>query len=285
MQQRCKIGVVGAGVMGKAVAYRFAKFRFDVLLVESDSSVCARAARDIRNLFRHDLLVGRVKPPADVLDRIECSEAMQQLSECKFIVENITEDRIAKFSFYEQLAPILAPDAVIAVNTSTLPVGPFGRAAGAAARVLGVHFMNPVYLKDTVELVIGDETSAETTALAEEVLAAAQMSAITVRDRPGFVINRVFMVTVNEAIRCLGEGLADAADIDRLFSQCLGHTMGPLATADLIGLDTIKFSLDRLHEAYGDEKYQPAPLLHEMVRAGTYGCKSGRGIFNYEGNS
>jgi 3-hydroxybutyryl-CoA dehydrogenase len=278
------VGVVGAGVMGKGVAYRFAKFGYRVVLIDSDDEVLRLAPSEVRNMMRHERLVlGGAAASEDALDRITYSRNLGDLHRCGFVVENITEDRNLKLQLYQQFRQILAPQTVVAVNTSTIAIGPLAELLSDPSRILGVHFMNPVYLKSTVELIVGDRTSDQTVDFVKQQLAACGMRSISVRDRPGFVINRVFMVTVNEAINCLGEGIADARAIDQLFQECLGQKMGPLATADLIGLDTVKLSLDRLKEVYGDEKYNPAPLLVELVSKGRYGCKTGIGVFSYEG--
>lgn len=278
------VGVLGAGVMGKAIAYRFAKFGHDVMLVDHDQTVLDKAPQDIRNIGRHDRLMTGTSPNAERLDGIARSTSLYSLKAADIVIENITEDRAAKTAVYQRLGAILHPKAIVAVNTSTLPIGELADIIGGVERVIGAHFMNPVYLKDTVEMIVGQRTSPGTIETTEQLLASCGMTAIVVHDRAGFVINRVLMVAINEAIRCLEEGVADARSIDQLFERCLGHAMGPLATGDLIGLDTIKLSLDRLHEAYGEAKYVPTDKLVEMVKEGRLGRKSGAGFFSYRGD-
>jgi 3-hydroxybutyryl-CoA dehydrogenase len=148
-------------------------------------------------------------------------------------------------------------------------------------RVLGIHFMNPVPMKPTVEMIRGFHTSEESLDTARRLLAAMGKDAIVVNDMPGFVSNRVLMLTVNEAAFVVQDGVAPAADVDLLFKKCFGHKMGPLETADLIGLDTILYSIEVLHESYADSKYRPCPLLKKMVDAGLLGRKSGKGFYDY----
>jgi 3-hydroxybutyryl-CoA dehydrogenase len=170
---------------------------------------------------------------------------------------------------------------VFAANTSAIEIARIAAATGRPDRVLGMHFMNPVYAKPTVEMIRARATSESTLDRARTLLRQMGKDAIVVGDAPGFVSNRVLMLTINEAIRVVEEGIASSEDVDRLFRTCFGHKMGPLETADLIGLDTILYSIEVLHEEFADSKYRPCPLLRKMVRAGLHGRKSGKGFYDY----
>jgi 3-hydroxybutyryl-CoA dehydrogenase len=176
---------------------------------------------------------------------------------------------------------VCPPRAVFAANTSCISITRIGGWTGRADRVLGMHFMNPVPLKPVVETVRGHHTSQETLDTAAALLAGMGKEAIVVNDFPGFVSNRVLMLTINEAAWEVQDGVASPEDIDRIFVTCFGHKMGPLATGDLIGLDTIVLSLEVLLDSYGDPKFRPCPLLRKMVDAGLHGRKTERGFFDY----
>ena len=171
---------------------------------------------------------------------------------------------------------------MFAANTSAIPITRIASLTRRPARVIGMHFMNPVPLKPVVEVIRGYYTADETVALAQGLLAGMGKEGVVVNDSPGFVSNRVLMLTINEAIFLLHEGVAAAEDVDKIFKGCFGHKMGPLETADLIGLDTILLSIEVLYESFNDSKYRPCPLLKKMVDAGLYGQKSGQGFYTYQ---
>jgi 3-hydroxybutyryl-CoA dehydrogenase len=171
---------------------------------------------------------------------------------------------------------------VFAVNTSAISITRIASVTSRAPQVIGMHFMNPVPLKPMVEVIRGYHTSEQTIDTAKALVAAMDKECIVVNDSPGFVTNRVMMLTINEAIFMVQEQVSSVVEIDRLFKQCFGHKMGPLETADLIGLDTILLSIEVLYESFNDSKYRPCPLLKQMVDAGLYGRKSGRGFYTYQ---
>jgi 3-hydroxybutyryl-CoA dehydrogenase len=187
-----------------------------------------------------------------------------------------------KEAVYRRLDQVCGPDVVFAANTSAVPITEIGSWTRRPDRVLGIHFMNPVLLKPTVEMIRGVHTSATTMVTAQELLTSMGKDWVLVEDSPGFVSNRVLMLAVNEAAYLVHERVASVEDIDKVFTSCFDHKMGMLATADLIGIDTILLSINVLWEQFGDSKYRPCPLLKKMVHAGELGRKSGKGFYTYE---
>lgn len=280
---RGPIGVVGAGVMGAGVAQALAQAGYQTLLVDLHEEAIDRARQDIRNALRLAAMFDRKKAvdADEVLGRIQGSTALEVLGEADFVIENITEKWPLKETLYGQMDVLCRPECIFAANTSVISITRFGGATHRPDRVLGIHFMNPVPMKPTVEMIRGFHTTAATLNTAKALLARMGKEAIVVEDQPGFVSNRVLMLTVNEAAFVVADGVADAASVDKLFRECFGHKMGPLETADLIGLDTILLSLEGLFEAYQDSKFRPCPLLRKLVDAGLLGRKSGRGFHQY----
>jgi 3-hydroxybutyryl-CoA dehydrogenase len=277
------IGIVGAGVMGCGLSQVLAQTGHQVVLVDKSDEILRKAKDEVRNGVRMAAMFGKQKNlDADrILAAIEFTTDRERLSKAGFVVENVTEDWGVKKSVYEAIDRICPPHCVFAVNTSCISITKVGAVTSRPARVIGMHFMNPVPLKPTVEVIRGFYTSEETIATARSFLDGMGKQAIIVNDVPGFVSNRVLMPMVNEAVFLVQEGVAPAEDVDRLFKQCFGHKMGPLETADLIGLDTILNSIVVLHESFGDSKYRPCPLLVKMVDAGLLGRKSGKGFYTY----
>lgn len=277
------VGVVGAGVMGVGVAQSLATTGHHVVLVDVSEEVLDGARRNLRDGLRAQALFG--KGPrldhADVLSRIEFTTDDALLAKADFVVENVTEDWETKKAVYERIDRIVRPEVVFAVNTSALSITRVASATTRPERVIGMHFMNPVPMKPMVEVIRGHHTTPETVEAARRFLAGMDKDCIVVEDMPGFVSNRVLMLTVNEAAFLVQDGVAPAADVDRLFKTCFDHRMGPLETADLIGLDTILKSVEVLYESYNDDKYRPCPLLKKMVAAGLLGRKSGEGFHTY----
>lgn len=278
------IGVIGAGVMGIGVAQCAAQAGLDVIMLDLDDAVLARSRQETRNQLRFGALMGRGVAAQDIaatLARIAFTTEPAALSHADFVVENIVENWEAKRSVYATLDAVCPAHCVFAANTSAIPITRIGGATSRPQQVLGMHFMNPVPLKDTVEVIRGYHTSEATLAVGLDFLARMGKQAVVVNDSPGFVSNRVLMLTINEAIALVHERVAAPADVDRIFEECFGHKMGPLATADLIGLDTILYSLEVLQDCFGDPKFRPSALLKQMVDAGLHGRKNGKGFFDY----
>lgn len=279
-----RVGVLGAGTMGAGVAQCVAGAGHQVVLVDNDPLALQNSLQAIERGCRMSrLLTGTAVDPREVMARIESSLELSQLKDCDLVVENVTENWEVKKGAYEELSSTCRPDAVFVVNTSAIPISRVASLVDEPSRVVGVHFMNPVPLKPAVELIRGSMTSDRTVKTVTEFLESIEKRPIAVNDSCGFVSNRVLMLTVNEAASLVHEGVADATTVDEVFTACFGHPMGPLATADLIGVDTIRDSLVVLYEHYGDAKFRPCALLEEMTNDGRLGRKSGQGFFRYSG--
>lgn len=277
------VGVVGAGTMGVGVSQAFAAAGLAVTVVDNDPRALERASERIELDARMAAMYTPDAPESgEVAARVTTTTDLTALADAGFVVENVTEKPAVKEEVYRRLDTICAPPCVFGVNTSAIPITRVGGWTARPDRVIGTHFMNPAHLKPLVEVIRGFHTSAEVIKATQELLTAIGKESVVVADSPGFVTNRVLMLTVNEAICLLDEGVATAAEIDRLFVRCFGHRMGPLATADLIGLDTVLYSLDVLLENFNEPKYRPSVLLRQYVDAGLLGRKSGRGFFGYE---
>lgn len=278
------IGVIGAGVMGVGLAHALAQSGLRTLLIDVSDSVLQSALGQIRNNIRFQRLFQKNQGsgPEEILGRIKVSADYDVLQDADFVVENVTEKLAIKTEVYRRLDAICPPRCVFAANTSAIPITRIGAMTSRPAQVLGMHFMNPVPLKTAVEVIRGYHTSDDTIATAARLLGLMGKKAILVNDSPGFVSNRVLMLTINEAIFLVQENVAAPEVVDEIFKNCFEHKMGPLETADLIGLDTILFSIEVLYDELKDSKFRPCPLLKKMVDAGLHGRKSGRGFYSYE---
>ncbi len=278
------IGVIGAGVIGLGVVQDLAQHGHSVVAVDLSDEILEKARQMIRQNLRTHQMFTREKTdkPAEVLGRINFTTDPQELAQVDFVIENVTEKWAVKEAVYRQIDPICPEHAVFGVNTSCISITRVGSVTSRPDRVVGMHFMNPVPLKSMVEVIRGFHTSEETLDTVRTLLSSCGKECVVVNDMPGFVSNRVAMVTVNEAIFVVQDQVASVPDVDLLFRTCFGHKMGPLETADLIGLDTILYSLEALYEGYNDDKFRPCPLLKKMVHAGRLGRKSGRGFYTYE---
>ncbi|MEU9118457.1 3-hydroxyacyl-CoA dehydrogenase family protein [Streptomyces sp. NPDC048506] len=280
-----RVGVLGAGTMGIGGAHAFAAAGLSVVLVDTTDQALDRARDLIGKNARFYGLIDRklaASTPDEVLSRIEFRTDLDGLADADFIVENVTENWDVKEELYRKMDAVAPEHCVFGVNTSAIPITKMASVTLRQDRVVGTHLMNPVPLKKLVEVIRGFHTSPETIERTRELFGLIGQDIVVVEDSSGFVTNRVAMLSVNEAILLLQDNVAQAGDIDRLFRQCLGHQMGPLETADLIGLDTVMYSLEVLLDNFNDPKFAPAPLLRKLVAAGRLGRKSGHGFYSYE---
>jgi 3-hydroxybutyryl-CoA dehydrogenase len=278
------VGVIGAGVMGVGVAQNLAETSHRVILIDVSQEILERAKSGIQKSIRLNRMFKKSEAqdsPDAVMKRIEFSIDCGRLKGADFVIENATEKWEIKQDIYRRIDNVCSDDCVFAANTSAIPITRIASVTRRGPKVLGMHFMNPVPLKSTVEIIRGYHTSDHTIDLAKTLLEQMGKQGIVVNDSPGFVTNRVLMLTINESIFLVQDQVASAEDVDALFRQCFGHKMGPLETADLIGLDTILYSIEVLYDSFNDSKYRPCPLLKKMVDAGLYGRKSGRGFYVY----
>jgi 3-hydroxybutyryl-CoA dehydrogenase len=275
--------VVGAGTMGNGIAQVFAMSGRPVLLLEPSEPALkkgmATIEKSLGKLVEKGILPAEARTEA--LGRIATREEAFPLSECVIAVEAVPERADVKRAVFQMLDKKLPPDAILATNTSSISVTELAAGTSRPTRFIGMHFMNPVPVMQLVEIVRGLDTSEETVAETVALAKALGKIPVVVADRPGFVSNRVLMPMINEAAFTLMEGVADREAIDTVMKLGMNHPLGPLALADLIGVDVCLDILEVLHKGLGEDKYRPCPLLRTMVAAGRLGRKSGRGFYEY----
>ena len=277
------VGVIGSGQMGNGIAQVAASSSKEVIMVDIKEEFLEKGTSTISNSLHKLASKGRIteKEASSALSRISTSVSMDALSECDLVVEAIPEIPELKFSTFRKLDSICKPEAILASNTSSISINEIASHTRRADRVIGMHFMNPVPIMKLVEVINGEETSEEVTS--EVISTSKDMGKIPLScmDSPGFVSNRILMPMINEAILTLQGGVAEPEAIDGIMKLGMNHPIGPLALADLIGLDTVKHILDVLQEGMEDDKYAPADLLVEKVSRGELGRKSGKGFYFY----
>ncbi len=279
-----EIAVIGAGVMGVDVAATAAANGYKVILKDIDPKVLEEAPRTIRHNIRNYKMLSQelnnwdVK---DILSRILFTDSYDGFEKASWVIENATEDWEIKRKLYDELSQVCSPDAMFAVNTSCISITKIAALMPRPERVIGIHFMNPVPLKEAAETIEGLQTSDEVVQAAKGLVKSLGKTAIHVKDFPGFVSNRLSHLFMNEAAFLVQDQVAEPEQIDLIFKLGYAHKMGPLETADLIGLDTVVRSLDVLYQSYQDPKFRCCPLLRKMVDAGLMGRKSGQGFYSY----
>ena len=280
------VGVIGAGNIGVGVVTDLVLHEIKSVVVDLNDTILQHAKAEVIKNVRFAPVLSKALPrlnTEEVLKRMTLTSNLDDVSSCDFIIENITEDWNIKKELYGQLERLVPSHVCFAANTSCISITQIASATNRPANVVGVHFMNPVHLKLTVEVIRGFHTSDATMSLVMQLFRQLGKEAIVVQDLPGFVSNRISHLFMNEAIFVLQDQVATAEDIDQIFKKCFGHKMGPLETADLIGLDTVMRSLDVLYESFHDPKYRCCPLLRKMVHAGHLGRKTGKGFYTYPG--
>ncbi|MCP4178786.1 MAG: 3-hydroxyacyl-CoA dehydrogenase family protein [bacterium] len=279
-----KVGVIGAGTMGIGVTLDLILHGISVVLVDISTEALEKAKLEILNNIRFAPMLNKniSKSMCDrSFERIFFTGNIEDVADCGFIIENVPEKFEIKETVYFQLDKICKPGVCFGVNTSCIPVTKIAGAIKRKNNIIGMHFMNPVFLKSTIEVIKGFHTSEECIKTTTDFLMQLNKKGIIVNDSPGFVANRISHLFMNEAAFVVQDQVANPKEVDEIFKKCYGHKMGPLETADLIGLDTVVDSLLILYESYQDTKFKCCPLLKKMVHAGLLGKKVGKGFFNY----
>ncbi len=278
-----RIAVVGAGQMGNGIAHVFAQSGFPVTMIDVAQPALDRGRSTIEKNLDRQIKKGTLDAAKrdEILGRIRTETSTDAVGDAQLVVEAATEDRALKFRIFHALDSAAPASAILASNTSSISITEIAAQTRRPEQVIGMHFMNPVPVMQLVEIIRGLATSDETTRRVLELSTQLGKTPVEVNDFPGFVSNRVLMPMINEAIFCLMEGVGTAEAIDTVMKLGMNHPMGPLALADLIGLDTCLAILEVLHGGLGDPKYRPCPLLRKYVAAGWLGRKSGRGFHSY----
>ena len=278
-----KVGVLGAGQMGSGIAQVLAQRETEVVLYDIDDAQLAKARAGIAKNLDRLVQKGQLDPSAvsGITGLVSATRRLEDLADCDMTIEAVTEREELKLEIFRKLDAIVKKDAILASNTSSIPITRIAAVTGRPDKVIGMHFMNPVPVMKLVEVIRGMATSDETFAATSGLVARLDKEMAVSADYPGFIVNRILIPMINEAAFALFEGIASAEDIDKGMKLGTNQPMGPLTLADFIGLDTCLAIMEVLYQGFKEPKYRPCPLLVKMVEAGYLGRKSGRGFYNY----
>jgi len=278
-----QVAVIGAGTMGLDIAQCFASAGRNVIVRDVSEAIVSAAKARLTGALERSVAKGRLAPEErdKLLENISFTTELADCAGAQLAVEAIVERAEVKKLLFAELSKLLAPGAVLASNTSSISITEIASATTNPQRVVGMHFFNPATVMKLVEVIRGAFTSDETFALVKAEAEAIGKTPVEVNEAPGFVVNRLLIPMLNEAVGIWAEGVASAADIDAAMKLGCNHPMGPLALADLVGLDVVLSIMETLHRETGDGKYRPHPKLRQLVRAGTLGRKTGKGVFDY----
>ncbi|MFC4558108.1 3-hydroxybutyryl-CoA dehydrogenase [Virgibacillus kekensis] len=278
-----KVMVIGAGQMGAGIAQVCAQAGFEVLLNDANPEALEKGMKNIEKLLTRAVEKERISESdkTETLNRLHKSEQLKDVKSCDLAIEAIVENMDVKTKVFGELDTFAPKHAILASNTSSLPITEIAASTERPDQVIGMHFMNPVPVMKLVEIIRGLQTSDETYQAIEDMTNKLSKTPVEVNDAPGFAANRILMPMINEAIYAVHEGVASVEDIDTVMKLGMNHPMGPLTLADFIGLDTCLYIMEVLYEGFGDSKYRPCPLLRKYVKAGWLGKKSGRGFYQY----
>ncbi|WP_079528328.1 3-hydroxybutyryl-CoA dehydrogenase [Halobacillus hunanensis] len=279
-----QVMVIGAGQMGAGIAQVFAQSGLNVKLNDMNEEALQKGIAGIEKRLQRAVDKGKLtaEQQANANERLTGSTDLNDASDCDLVIEAVVENMDVKTKVFQSLDAITPAHAILATNTSSLPITEIAAATSRPSQVIGMHFMNPVPVMKLVEIIRAIQTSDETYQTIEEMTEKLDKTPVEVSDFPGFAANRILMPMINEAIFALHEGVASVEDIDKVMKLGMNHPMGPLTLADFIGLDTCLYIMEVLHDGFGDSKYRPCPLLRQYVKAGWLGKKSGRGFYSYE---
>ncbi len=277
-------GVIGAGQMGNGIAQVAAMSGIRVIMNDIKEEFVQRGLKNIDGLLTKSVEKGKTSADerAAALERIQLSTSLRDMEVADYVVEAATENEPIKFKIFQDLDTICPPHAILASNTSSIPIGRIAFQTRRPDKVIGMHFMNPVPVMKLVEVIRGLATSEETFQVTRDLSVKFGKTPAEANDFPGFIANRILLPMINEAVYCVYHGVGTPESIDTVMKLGMNHPMGPLALADLIGLDTCLAIMETLYEGFCDSKYRPCPLLKKYVEVGWYGRKSGRGFYDYQ---
>tara|TARA_Y100001970_G_C14237595_1_gene862833 strand:+ start:2436 stop:3296 length:861 start_codon:yes stop_codon:yes gene_type:complete len=278
-----KLGVIGSGTMGSGIAHVSALSGFRTILIDINKELLSKSLDSIQKNLNNQMNNNQITQTEMnlAIDKIQISTDLSQVKMCDLVIEAITEDQKIKSKLFSKLDKICKESSILASNTSSISISGIGESTNRPDRVIGMHFMNPVHIMKLVEVIRGKQTSKLTASKILKISKSMNKIPIECNDSPGFLSNRILMPMINEAIFCLYEKIGSKEAIDSIMKLGMSHPMGPLALADLIGLDVCLNIINVLYSEFKDEKYMPCPLLIEMVDKGRLGKKSGQGFYNY----